>query len=56
MLKLGIADECCEAIHIHLAMMQSNYILKVSSQLVGGVKDTFIESSNSGKVTRARIK
>ena len=23
MLKLGIADECCEAIHIHLAMMQS---------------------------------
>ena len=44
MLQLGLADECCEAIHIQIARRDGLHAYNVSSQLVSSIKSMFIES------------
>ena len=52
----GLADECCEPIHVQLAIMQSMlHTYNVSSQLVNCIKDTFIESPNARNIMQVSI-
>ena len=56
MLQLSLADDCCEAIHMRLTMMQIMLCAyNVSSQLVSIIKSTFVEDSNSKKVMRVSM-
>ena len=57
MLKLCLADDCCEAIQVQLAMMSSSYRLcfhayNDSNQLVSSNKSMFVENPNTRKVKR----
>ena len=46
--QLGLADDCCKAIYIQLAMMQSAFrVYNVSSQLVSSAKGMFVEILNA---------
>ena len=44
MLQPGLADECCEAIHIQIPMQGGLHAYNISGQLVGSIKSMFIES------------
>ena len=44
MLQPGLADECCEAIHIQIPMQGELHANNISSQLVSNIKSMFIES------------
>ena len=46
MLQLGLADECCEAIHVRLAILSVLSAYNVSSQLVSSIKGIFRESKH----------
>ena len=51
--QLGLADDCCKAIHVRLAMIQSALrAYNASSQLVSSAKSTFVEILNTKLVTR----
>ena len=51
--QLGLADNCCEAILVWLAMVQSTLrAYNVNNQLVSSIKSMFVESPNAGKVTQ----
>ena len=53
MLQFGLADDCCKAIHVQLAMMQNVlHAYNASSQLVITIKGTFVENPNTRKVMR----
>ena len=56
MLQLDLVDKCCQAIHVRLTMMQSVlFAHNASSQLVTGIKGTFMESLNTRMVTLIRM-
>ena len=50
MLQLGLADECCKAMHIPLAMQIVLFAYNVSSELISSLKGMFIERGNARKV------
>ena len=52
MLQLGLyAEDCCKAIHVQLAMMQSMlHAYNASNQMVISIKSMFVESLNARKV------
>ena len=56
MLQLCLADDCCEAIQVVLAMMSSCrlcfHVYNDSDQLVSSVKSTFVENPNTRKAKR----
>ena len=56
MLQLGLADECCKAMHVPLAMQNVLSAYNMSSQLVvSSIKGMFIESRISRKVTQVSL-
>ena len=50
MLQLGLADKCCEAMHVPLATQNVLQHVTLSSQLISSIKATFIEGQNATKV------
>ena len=56
MLQRGLADDCCKAKHVRLAMMQNAlYAYNASSQLVSSIKGMFVGSPNARKVTQVSL-
>ena len=50
MIQLGLADECCEAMHVPLAIQNVLQHVTLSSQLLSSIKATFIEGQNANEV------
>ena len=56
MLQLGLADECCQATHIRLFMMQSSRCAYNASRiLVSSIKGTFVEPKTQGRLCKSTM-
>ena len=54
MLQLSLADKCCKALHVPLAIQSAPCAYNVSSQLVS-TEGTFKESWSARKITQVSI-